>query len=78
MNIIIVAAATLVAGVIIGYFARMILARNQVDSAEAKASRMLEDAKIKSKEELLNSKDKAVKILEETKKEESSEVKKKK
>ena len=70
MNIIIVAAATLVAGVIIGYFARMILARNQVDSAEAKASRMLEDAKIKSKEELLNSKDKAVKILEETKKEE--------
>jgi len=72
MNIIIVAAGTLVAGTVIGYFARIILARNQVDSAEAKVSRMIEEAKIKSKEELVNSKDQAVKILEEAKREEKN------
>ncbi len=70
MNIIIIVAGTSVAGIVIGYFTRIILARNQIDSAEAKVSRMLEDAKIRSKEQLLNSKDKAVRILEEVKKEE--------
>ena len=72
MDVFIATIVSVATGAVIGYFARIVLARNQIDSAEAKVSRMIEDAKIKSKEELLNSKDKAVKILEEAKKEEKS------
>lgn len=72
MSVSIAAMVSLVAGAVIGYFARILFARNQVDSAEAKASRLVEEAKIRSKEELLDSKGKAVKILEEAKKEEKN------
>lgn len=53
-----------------GYLVRKSIAKNQVGTAEAKANRILEEARIKAKEEFLDSKDKAVKILEEAKKEE--------
>lgn len=69
MNVLFIGLA-LLGGAILGYFGRKIIARNQLDTTEAKASKMLEDAKIESKESLLNAKSKAVKILEETKKEE--------
>ncbi len=53
-----------------GYFLRKIIAGNQVNSAEGKAKRLLEDAKIQAKEKLLDAKSKGVKILDEVKKEE--------
>jgi ribonuclease Y len=70
MQEIIVALIALSAGLAGGYFLRKVVAKNQLGTAEAKASRSLEDAKIKAKEQLLNAKDKAVKLLEEVKKEE--------
>jgi ribonuclease Y len=69
---------TLIVGVIAlfvglagGYVIRKVIAKNQVGSAEEKASRLLDEAKIKAKEQLLDAKGKGVKILEEVKKEET-------
>lgn len=53
-----------------GYFARKTIAKNQAGTAEAKATRILEDAKIEAKKQLVDSKNKAVEALEEIKKEE--------
>ncbi len=60
----------IVLGLAVGYFGRKAIAKNQVGTAEEKANRLLEDAKIKAKEQLLNTKDQAVMILEDVKKEE--------
>ena len=57
-------------GLVLGFLMRKIIAKNQVGTAEAKATRLLEGAKIKEKELMVDAKDKAVRILEETKKEE--------
>ncbi len=70
MNIFIVAIVASALGLVAGFFIRKAVAKNQAGTAEARASKLLEDAKLKAKEELLDSKDKAVKILEESKKEE--------
>lgn len=64
------AVGALFAGLVIGYVIRKMIAKNQVGSAEGKAARLLEDTKIKSKEQLLDAKSKGVKILDEVKKEE--------
>lgn len=58
-------------GGIAGYVVRRLVAKNQVGTAEEKAGRLLDEAKIKAKEQLLDSKDKGVRILEEVKKEET-------
>lgn len=71
MNVFIIGAIFLAVGILTGYFVRKFIVKNQIDNAETKATKALEDAKNKSKELLYNAKDKAVKILEETKKEET-------
>jgi len=58
-------------GLGLGYLTRRYLARQYAESAEAKAERILEDAKIKQKDFLIQAKDKAIKIIDEAKKEES-------
>jgi len=59
-------------GLIGGYFFRKSIAKNQLDSAEARLSKLDEEAKIKSKEILIAAKNKAVEILEDSKREEKS------
>ena len=58
-------------GLGLGYLTRRYLARQYAESAEAKAERILEDAKIKQKDFLIQAKDKAIKIIDEAKKEEN-------
>ena len=63
--------AALVSGLVIGYIVRRIQASQQVNSAEAKIQRMLDDAKTKQKEIVLAAKTQAVEIAEATKKQEN-------
>ncbi len=67
---------TLLAGLIIGIFAgyllRRLVARKSVESAEARAEKILAEAKIKQQEILLQGKDRALKIIEDGKREEES------
>jgi ribonucrease Y len=60
----------LVAGSVMGYFARQSIAKKQLGTAEGKINKMLNDAEAEAQATLLASKNKAVEILEETKKEE--------
>lgn len=64
--------AGMVAGIIAGYLIRKNLASRQLGSIEAKAKKLLEDAKMQEKEQLFQAKDKASAIIEDAKKEESS------
>ncbi len=57
-------------GFVFGYFLRKKLAQAQANSVEAKAERMLIEAKTKQQEYILEAKEKAVKIIEEAKREE--------
>jgi len=57
-------------GVAIGYFIRKQLAQAKVNSAEARAEHITNEAKNHEKELMLQAKDKAMKIIEEAKKEE--------
>lgn len=72
MNEITLVVVLLVGGIAfaVGFLARKLLAQNQVHSAEARASRIIDESKIKAKEFLVDAKDKSVKILEEAKEEE--------
>ncbi len=74
MNIIMLfllkSAAALGAGVAIGYFLRKKLAQAEANSIEAKAEKMLIEAKNKQQELLLEGKEKATQIIDEAKKEE--------
>ncbi len=54
----------------LGYYIRQIIAKNQLNTAESKAAKLLEEAEKKSQEALLEAKNKAVNILEEAKKKE--------
>jgi ribonuclease Y len=58
-------------GCILGYFGRQILAQKQVESAEAKVSKIFTEAKDKAAEIILEAKNKAVKTLEDVKREET-------
>ncbi len=57
-------------GSILGYFVRQNIASRQAGSIEAKVARLIQDARTEAKEILIAAKDKAVKILEEAKREE--------
>ncbi|HOW60605.1 MAG TPA: ribonuclease Y [Candidatus Moranbacteria bacterium] len=59
-----------VAGSLIGYVGRQIIARKRLDTVEGKIEKMVEEAEKKSQETVLNAKNKAVEILEEAKKQE--------
>ncbi|MBI4385556.1 ribonuclease Y [Candidatus Parcubacteria bacterium] len=60
----------LVVGSVAGYYARQTIAKKQAGSIEAKLSKLVEDAKTEARETLLQAKDKAVKVLEEAKRDE--------
>lgn len=57
-------------GAILGYYVRQTIAKNQLHTAEGRASKIVEEAEKKAQEILLESKNKAVDILEEAKKKE--------
>lgn len=63
-------ALALAAGALLGYLIRQLVAARNANSTEAKTKRQLEESKTQSKEVLLEAKDKAVKILEDTKNQE--------
>jgi len=65
----IIGVLALVGGFFIGYWLRKKRALTQVTSAEAHAQKILTDTKAKQKELLLQAQDKALKIIEEAKKE---------
>ncbi|MBU1118340.1 ribonuclease Y [Patescibacteria group bacterium] len=71
MSVIMIAAiVSLVVGTGAGYGIRKVVARKRTDEAEAKAGKLLEEAKTKQKELVLEGRGKAIKIAEEAKVEE--------
>ncbi|MBU3922955.1 ribonuclease Y [Patescibacteria group bacterium] len=66
-----VAIGSLVLGSVLGYFARQSIAKRQAHTAEAKIDRLVGEAKANAQEIILKAKDKAVKALDELKREES-------
>lgn len=64
--------ALLLLGIIFGYFLRKFLAAKQIDSAEARAEKLLLEAKTKQKELLLQARDKALQVIDGAKKENES------
>ncbi|MFA7209555.1 MAG: ribonuclease Y [Parcubacteria group bacterium] len=67
---IIIGVLSLAIGASSGYYIRQVIAKNQLDTAEAKASKVVEEAEKKSQEVVIEAKSKAVNILEEAKKKE--------
>ncbi|MFH1426471.1 MAG: ribonuclease Y [Candidatus Kerfeldbacteria bacterium] len=67
---IVIGAVALVVGIGAGWLARQLKAKAAKNSAEAKATRMVKEAKVKQQEILLESKDKALQVIDEAKKEE--------
>ena len=57
-------------GALLGYYVRQTIAKKQLNTAEGKASKMLDEAQKESQEIILESKNKAVNILEEAKRKE--------
>jgi ribonucrease Y len=66
----IVSAIAIIVGFVIGYFIRMFLAQREIEGAEAKVQNLINEAKSKQKEILLQAKDKAIKVIDDAKKEE--------
>jgi ribonucrease Y len=66
----IVSAVVTVVGFTAGYFVRKFLAKREVEGAESKAEQLLNDARNKQKELLLQAKDRALKIIDDAKREE--------
>lgn len=64
-------AAALIVGLVVGYIVRQTLASKKVGNAEARAEKILEDAKNKSKELQLEAKTQALEITEQAKKAEA-------
>lgn len=58
-------------GILVGYFARKVWASKQVEGAEAKLQKALEDAKQQEQELLYKAKEKALKVIDDAKREES-------
>lgn len=64
-------AGSLIVGSILGYYTRQTIAKKQAGTIEAKLNKLIVDAKNEAKETLFRAKEKASKILEEIKKEET-------
>lgn len=64
--------AGLVIGAAVGYFLRRLIVRKRIDTAEIKAEKILKEAKTKEQELLLGAREKAIKIIDEAKKEEEA------
>lgn len=67
---IVIGVLSLFVGISSGYYVRQIIARKQLNTAEGKASKIVEEAEKKAQEALLEAKSKAVNILEEAKRKE--------
>ncbi len=67
LTIFLVGLLALLLGAFLGYLTRQKVAKNRLDTAEGKASKIIEEAEKKAQENLLESKNKAVNILEEAK-----------
>lgn len=61
-------------GSVLGYFARQSIAKRQIGTVEERIATMTEGAKSEAREIIFKAKDRAVKILEETKKEERNRL----
>lgn len=70
LTILIIGFLGLVIGAFLGYYTRQTIAKKQLNTAEGKASKMIEEAEKSAQELLLDAKSKAVNILEEAKKQE--------
>lgn len=68
-------AIAVLVGIIIGYITRQKIARSRADSIEATIKTQLEESRTKTKEIILEAKDKAASILDEAKKEEKERQK---
>jgi ribonucrease Y len=66
----VITAGSLVLGLAVGYFMRKKIAQAQANSIEAKAEKILTEAKNKQQDFILQAKEKAVKIIDEAKQEE--------
>lgn len=75
LNFLIVGLLAVAVGIFLGYLIRQIIARKQLNTAEGKANKIIEEAEKKSRDALLSAKDKAVNILEEAKKKEEEREK---
>ncbi len=62
-------------GLVIGYFARQLVAQQRIHSVEAKLKKLIEDSRADAKELLLEAKEKAAHVLEEAKQEEKERLK---
>jgi ribonuclease Y len=60
----------LIAGMSSGYFIRQVVAKKQLNTAEGKASKIIEESEKKAQESIIEAKSKAVNILEEAKRKE--------
>jgi len=65
----IIGVLAVIGGFFVGYYIRKKRALSEVSSAEARAEKILNDAKAKQKELMLAAQDKALKIIEEAKRE---------
>lgn len=64
----------LLAGGGVGFVGRKFYAKYRLGTAESKAEKILEDAKVKAREKVLNAKDESVKVLEDAKKDEKQRI----
>lgn len=63
---------SVLAGFFVGYLVRKEIAKRKADSIEAKTINMIEEAKAKQREILMQAKDRALKIIDDAKKEENN------
>ena len=66
------AVGSITMGIIIGYFLRKQIAQARANSVEARAEKMIGEAKNKEKQLLLQAKEKAIKVIDDAKKEEEN------
>ena len=69
-NPLLIIIVTLLLGGFLGYFLREFLAKRKAQSLDVKVKKIIEEAKKKAQEEILEAKAKAQKIIEEAQKEE--------
>lgn len=69
-SIMMILAIGIAIGIFVGYWLRLLIAKKQTESAEAKAQEIIKSAKAKQQEIFLKTREEALKIIEDAKKEE--------
>jgi ribonuclease Y len=67
---IIIGAIAGIFGLLVGYVIRQVMTKRQTDTAAVRAEKMINDAKVKQQELMLRAKEKAIKIIDDAKREE--------